>query len=362
MGAWGTGIYSNDTAADLRDTCKDIFAFYDVEDGNRRIFEIFAELIAQKQIDNDYASFWYALADWQWKHGMLTENIKEKAVTLLSDYAGIEEWEESGNKRDVAKRKRTLDLLRTQLQSPQPPMKKPKIHLCKPKHKTGDIIIFKATDYIDEWDSSWNNRFIRPPIIFRSAELSKSQYEDIDGYEAHGKYMAILCVGSEKELYSEYIPDLFDENSVYVWYNYLSAVCPSVEQLNTCGFLPMIVWKMKEFSNTVTESVSWVYRLTLTAESFKSDPYTVICSKLSHNENEVERFYRLLSQKPYSQDYYNEAAGTLTSVFDTAFEEASRAKVTGMKIDDLLDPDVKNPELLSPAELDEVCKKRFSEL
>ncbi len=91
MGAWGTGIYSNDTAEDLRDTCKDIFAFYDNEEGNRRIFEIFAELIAQKQIDNDYASFWYALADWQWKHGLLTENIKEKAVTLLSDYAGIEE-------------------------------------------------------------------------------------------------------------------------------------------------------------------------------------------------------------------------------------------------------------------------------
>lgn len=38
MGAWGTGIYSNDTAEDLRDTCKDIFAFYDVEDWQQENF------------------------------------------------------------------------------------------------------------------------------------------------------------------------------------------------------------------------------------------------------------------------------------------------------------------------------------
>ena len=30
MGTWGTGIYSNDIAEDVRDACKDIFALYDV--------------------------------------------------------------------------------------------------------------------------------------------------------------------------------------------------------------------------------------------------------------------------------------------------------------------------------------------
>ena len=36
MGAWGTGIYSNDTAGDVRDACKDIFGYYDVEEGNQK--------------------------------------------------------------------------------------------------------------------------------------------------------------------------------------------------------------------------------------------------------------------------------------------------------------------------------------
>ena len=34
MGAWGTALYSCDIAEDVRDACKDIFAFYDIKQGN----------------------------------------------------------------------------------------------------------------------------------------------------------------------------------------------------------------------------------------------------------------------------------------------------------------------------------------
>ena len=84
MGIWGTGIYSNDTAEDVRDICQEIFPFVSVEEGNRIIFQEFAELINSNLQDDDYASFWYALADWQWKHGILTEEIRIKAIGLLS--------------------------------------------------------------------------------------------------------------------------------------------------------------------------------------------------------------------------------------------------------------------------------------
>lgn len=119
MGAWGTGIYSNDVAEDVRDVCRDIFAYFDVNEGNKVFFESFHEVLNQEIIDNECASFWYALADWQWKHGILNESVKAKALSLLKNYAGIKEWEEIGNKSDVRKRKAVLDRLAEQLEREQ---------------------------------------------------------------------------------------------------------------------------------------------------------------------------------------------------------------------------------------------------
>lgn len=360
MGTWGTGIYSNDTAGDVRDACKDIFAFYDVEEGNQKLFDFFKEVLQQEYIDNDYASFWYALSDWQWKHGMLTEYVKNKTVELLSGYAGIKEWEESGNVKDVIKRKKVLDSLKTQLEKPQPPVKKPKLSLVKPKHKPGDIIIFKATEYVDEWDSSWHIENFRPPFMFASKLISNSKSENINGYDAHGKYMAILCIDSQKESHSEYITGAFDEYSVYVWYNYLSEVKPSVEQLSFCGFLPMVDWILKDFNRGITDSISWIYQFTLMAESFKANSYIEFENKKCRNKNEVNRFHQLFANKKYSKDYFG--GFDLCGMFNTAFEEKNRMDLLNLKIDDLLDPKVKNPDFLTPSEIDEAYKKYMNRL
>ena len=53
MGAWGTGIYSNDTAGDVRDACKDIFGYYDVEEGNQKLFQQFEIETEPELIDDD---------------------------------------------------------------------------------------------------------------------------------------------------------------------------------------------------------------------------------------------------------------------------------------------------------------------
>lgn len=45
MGTWGTAIYSNDTAEDVREACKDIFAVYGVEEGNQLLFEKFKDTV-----------------------------------------------------------------------------------------------------------------------------------------------------------------------------------------------------------------------------------------------------------------------------------------------------------------------------
>ena len=67
MGTWGSGLYSNDIAEDVRDMCNEIFPFVDIKEGNKILFTEFSEIVNLSITDNDSASFWYALADWQWK-------------------------------------------------------------------------------------------------------------------------------------------------------------------------------------------------------------------------------------------------------------------------------------------------------
>lgn len=346
MGAWGTAIYSCDIAEDVRDACNEIFAFFDIEEGNNRLFLTFSDVIKQDFIDNEYASFWYALSDWQWKHGMLNVNIKEKTLSLLEKYAGLDEW---GHK-DISKRRKILDRLKEQLTQPQPVLKKPRAKVCKPKHVPGDVIVFRAAIEHDIGIcTKWRIESFVPPLFFKSTKFRDSQYENIDGYDASGKWMALLCVGSVKENFSEYIDDVFDEYSLYVWYDYLSSEQPSVDDLSMCGFLPYINWKWKDFNRNITESVNWGYEFTVVCEKFKKsheiESVTVV-SRLG----EVGRYKQLVSQRNYSTDYYG--GFTVADMFSTVFSEKNRATILGEKYDNLLNRDVRAPQLLASKEVD----------
>ena len=92
MGSWGPGLYSNDTSGDVRDICNEIYPLVGIEKGTELILEEYSEIVNSDIIDNDYADFWYALADWQWKHGILSDDIKQKTIELLEAHTGIEEW------------------------------------------------------------------------------------------------------------------------------------------------------------------------------------------------------------------------------------------------------------------------------
>lgn len=351
MGVWGTGIYSNDTAEEVRDACRDIFAYYDIEEGNQKLFSHFREIVEQEWVDDDYASFWYALSDWQWKHGMLTDFVKEKTLLLLERYAGIEEWQETGNCRDVLKRKTVLDALQKQLETQQPPLKKPKLSLAKPRHKVGEIIVFRAATGSS---SIWKKNTFTPPFMFKSDVIAQSEYEDVCGYDAQGRYMALLCVGTEKELHSEYLPDVYDIRSVYVWYDYLSEEEPSIDELKTCGFLPFIDLEWEDFNRCILGSAEWVYKFTLCSENFRRRDELMI-TQIYKTVGEVPRFNELFSWKNYSSKIWG--GFSLYDMFVTAFEEKNRMEILGEKIDNLLQEGVVNPELLSSFELQKSYEK-----
>lgn len=365
MGAWGTAIYSNDIACDVRDDCNIIFAFYDTEEGNSILFKEYKSIIDQSYVDNEYASFWYALADWQWKHGLLNEAVKFKALDLLDKYAGIEEWEEDGSEKDVILRKRVLDELKMQLQQSMPQIKKPRKTIKKAKHKPGDIIIFKAAEEIIDHEaglySHWKYDSFSFPYMFKSEKICFSAHDDITGYDARGKYMAILCIGTKKTLHSKFTEDVFDECSVYAWYDYLSSEKPTVDTLKTCGFLPMVTVDLKDFNKHTISNINWTYSFTIPSEKFKNLSYRNVYEdifKVSCPE-EFDRYNYLFSKKNYST--YAIGAFDIYGMFHNAFQEKNRLELLGLSIDNLLDINMQNPELLSPAKAELMHKTLLDE-
>lgn len=358
MGAWGTGIYSNDTAEDVKCICQEIFPFVSVEEGNKIIFDEYEEIINSNIIDNDYASFWYALADWQWNHGILTEDIRSRTLELLRSYAGISDWEDSGSAADVKKRKAVIDKLRNKLESPQPTVKLPKAQPDKPKHKRGDIIVFEMDASRSGYEHAWQIKHIRPTVVYASDAIRERITERFDPPRNFaGNYSAVICVGTVKEPYSRHISGVYNETSVYAFYNYCSPIKPTMDVLSECGFLPHIHWigdGRVGPNHGTTVSVGWGYKFILICERFKKNfAHLGECCTL-HSGDEADRFENLLSRKQYSEDYY--CSTDLTDAFSDAHQEKLRLAEIGVTVDDLLDADAKNPELRFPDELDRISK------
>jgi hypothetical protein len=115
MGAWGSGLYANDTTCDVRDTyIKLIQDQLSNTDAYQTILNKCNEYIGS----DDEPFFWYALADTQWQLGRLNSEVKEKALEWINNDGGLELWEESKTKG--AGWKKTLKKLKSKLESPMP--------------------------------------------------------------------------------------------------------------------------------------------------------------------------------------------------------------------------------------------------
>jgi len=148
MGVWGPGIYSNDTAEDLKTDMRDVYSVKNVFEGTEILKKAYQENIHSDE--SERADFWFALADFQWKKGILTEEVKTEALKLLNSEAGMELWYESGIKADIKKRKEALEKLKLELSSPVPAKKKIKNGCIKSPWKPGDIIAIQPTDKLIE--------------------------------------------------------------------------------------------------------------------------------------------------------------------------------------------------------------------
>ncbi len=113
MGVVGTGLYNDDTAADVRDSWRDLVA--SGVSSSEATSQLEADW-ATELADPDVAGpFWLALADTQWKAGQLETRVLDRARAVLSGSDELNRW----TGRDRERRQKVLDRLREQLDKPQ---------------------------------------------------------------------------------------------------------------------------------------------------------------------------------------------------------------------------------------------------
>jgi hypothetical protein len=112
MGTWGTALYSDDVACDVRDTYRDLtkVGFR----GEELILMLNEQCGASKEDEIVYS---LVLADLLWKDGMLTPKIRERALSIIDGESDLARWANDSKARK--QRSKALAALRAKLESPQ---------------------------------------------------------------------------------------------------------------------------------------------------------------------------------------------------------------------------------------------------
>lgn len=157
MGAWGPGIFSDDTACDIRDDYREYLGQgLAGEQATARILGEYKSFLADPY---DAGVVWLALAATQWKHARLEPDTLAQALHVIDSGVGLQRW--TAGTKDYAKRKAALEKLRTQITSPQPAAKKVRRRVkCECDWQIGEMvayrllsgkkIVFRAIDHYND--------------------------------------------------------------------------------------------------------------------------------------------------------------------------------------------------------------------
>ncbi len=138
MGAWGTGIFSDDNAADLRDDYRDLIG--EGVPGPEATDRLIAQWSPRGDPDIEPV-FWLALALTQWNCGRLEQRVKDEALRVISGGSAMRPWAGGPHER---KRRAVLEATKLKLESRQPPLRKIKKRvLATCDWERGELIAYR---------------------------------------------------------------------------------------------------------------------------------------------------------------------------------------------------------------------------
>lgn len=181
MGAWGPAIFSSDTACDVRGTYEDMLCYgHTPEEAEAQTMK---EIEMDRLHPEDDPDAWLALAATEWRCGRkLSDDVRAIAMALIDQPIPTDLWK---TEKLRLNRRKALDKLRDQLNSPLPKPKRlrplPTIHS---PWQVGDVIAVKLPEEKD-----------RPALS--------------------GKYALILFTEIRTSKVSRYAPETMTEDTPY---------------------------------------------------------------------------------------------------------------------------------------------------
>ena len=202
MGAWGTGLYQDDTTCDVKEEYLNLLK---IGKGPKEAME---EMIINWEdcIEDVEAGtlFWFALAETQWKYGLLDEKVKEIALKYIEEGIDLERWEE--DQKLYTKRKTELEKLKEKLGSEQPKGKKiPKMTFQRANWKIGDIILYQILNE-NLKDHKWYKKY----VLLKMAGTRKSNIGSLPKEIYYNEYDLLSLYNwiGDKEIDIEKIDEL----------------------------------------------------------------------------------------------------------------------------------------------------------
>lgn len=157
MGSWGTGLYQDDFASDLKNT---IALVSKVPADGDRLLAILRELHADADLDGDDGpTFWLVVADQFERKGVVSRTVSERALAVIDDDQDLDRLRDLGlDARGLAARRKVLEELASRLRAPRPSRPVPKAG--KPPAMVvapGEIYAFPTMKgkAVNAWFDSW---------------------------------------------------------------------------------------------------------------------------------------------------------------------------------------------------------------
>ena len=213
MGTWGTGLYQDDTTCDVKEEYLNLLKIgTEPEEAMEEMIINWEDCIEDVE---EGPLFWFALAETQWRYGLLDEKVKEIALQYIEEGIDLERWEE--DQKLYTKRKTELEKLKEKLESEQPKGKKiPKMTFQRANWKIGDIILYQILNE-DLKDHKWYKKY----VLLKMAGTRKSNIGSLPREIYYNEYDLLSLYNwiGDKEIDIEKIDELkiifLEEENVY---------------------------------------------------------------------------------------------------------------------------------------------------
>lgn len=215
MGAWGAGIFSNDTALDIKQEYQTLLAFGTPEEEAYELIK--KEYMCESDGETD-VEFWFTVATMQHKYGILLPEVRDTTLRCIDGGWDEVEWQ-GGDKRTLREREKVRNDLKEKLLAPPLPRKKvPKPRIQKPRWQVGDVIASQIVcpEYKDKW---YYNKY----VLYRVHRLERSGLSNLKPDLAYNEWVhGLLYNWIGDELPEPSLLEILD----YHWYQLMNVERP----------------------------------------------------------------------------------------------------------------------------------------